>query len=29
MTDYKTMYYTLFKEVSKTIEDLKAIRQKT
>ena len=29
MPDYKTMYYTLFNQISKTIEDLQAIQQLT
>ena len=27
MPDYKTMYYTLFNQISKTIEDLQNIQQ--
>ena len=29
MPDYKKMYYTLFNQISKTIEDLQAIQQLT
>lgn len=29
MTDYKSMYYTLFNQISKTIEDLQEIQKKT
>lgn len=29
MPDYKSMYYTLFNQVTKTIEDLQKIQQMT